>query len=84
MKSVGLMQLLNSNKILVKSEIEESEDLIREVRSDMFGNKWLQGRGGGDAKVLEENPVKKESDVQNGKEENANSVDEEKPVESDV
>ena len=44
----------------------------------------VQGRGGGGAKEGEEKPVKKESDVQNGEEENANSVDEEKPVESDV
>ena len=84
MKSVGLMQLLNSNKKLVKSEVEESEDLTREVKSDIIRDKWLQGRGGGGAKVVEEKPVKKESDVQNGEEENANSLDEEKPLESDV
>ena len=78
--------MLNSNKKLVKSEVEESEDLIREVNSDIIRDKWLQGRGGGGggAKVVQEKPVEKESDVQNCEEENANSVDEEKPVESDV
>ena len=50
----------------------------------MIRDKWLQGRGGGGAKVVEEKPVKKENDVQNGEKENANSVDEEKPVGSDV
>ena len=90
MKSVGLMQLLNGNKKLVKSEVEDSEDLIREVKSDMIREKWLKGRGGdgGGAKVEKENPVEMESDVQNGDEENAshmvNSSSEEKPVKSDV
>ena len=50
----------------------------------MIRDKWLNERGGGGAKVVEEEPVKKESEVQNGEEENANSVNEEKPVESDV
>ena len=58
------MQLLNSNKKLVKYEAEGSEDLIREVKSDIIRDKWLQGRGegGGGTKVVEEKPVKKESD----------------------
>ena len=43
-----------------------------------------KGGGGGGAKVVEEKPFEKESDVQNGEEENANSVYEDKPVESDV
>ena len=60
MKSVGHMQLLNSNKKLVKSKVEESEDLIREVKNEMFRDKWLKGTGGGGAKVVEEKPVEKE------------------------
>ena len=52
--------MLNGSKKLVKSEVEENEDLIREVKSDMIRDKWLKGMGGGGAKVVEEKPVKKE------------------------
>ena len=37
MKSVGL----------VKSEVEETEDLIREVRAEIFRENWLKAGGGG-------------------------------------
>ena len=47
MKSVGLMRLLNSNKKLVKSEVEETEDMIREVKAEIFRENWLKAGGGG-------------------------------------
>ena len=47
MKTVGLMRLLNSNKRLVKFEVEETEDMIREVKVEIFRETWLKAGGGG-------------------------------------
>ena len=47
MKSVGLMRLLNSNKKLVKSEVEETEDMIKEVKAEIFRENWLKAGSGG-------------------------------------
>ena len=41
------MRLLNSNKKLVKSEVQETEDMIREVKAEIFREKWLKAGGGG-------------------------------------
>ena len=88
MKSVGLTRLLNSNKKLVKSEVEETEDLIREVKAEIFRENWLKAEDRGqDGPKNVEKTVKRESDVQNNEEEKFLEliiVIGEKSVESDV
>ena len=40
-KSVGLMRLLKQNKKLVDSEVEEAEDLIKDIRTERIWQKWI-------------------------------------------
>ena len=41
-KSVGLMRLLKQNKKLVDSEVEEAEDLIKDIRAERIQQKWIK------------------------------------------
>ena len=41
-KSVGLMRLLKQNKKLVDSEVEEAEDLIKDIRAERTWQKWIK------------------------------------------
>ena len=41
-KSVGLMRLLKQNKKLVDSEVEEAEDLIKDIRAERIWQKWIK------------------------------------------
>ena len=73
-KSVGLMRLLKRNKKLVDSEVEEAEDLIKDIRAERIWQKWIKestGKTGGsdqekEDKVVDESPGEK-CDVQSPK-----------------
>ena len=41
-KLVGLMRLLKQNKKLVDSEVEEAEDLIKDIRAERIQQKWIK------------------------------------------
>ena len=70
-KSVGLIRLLKQNKMLVDSEVEEAEDLIKDIRAERIQQKWIKestGKTGGtdpekEDKVVDESPGEK-CDVQ--------------------
>ena len=70
-KSVRLMRLLKQNRKLVDSEVEETEDLIKDIRAEGIQQKWIKestGKTGGtdpekEDKVIDESPREKR-DVQ--------------------